>query len=322
MNWKLPALSVLSGLLLALPWLGVSGLLLLVAFIPLFYINNYFAERKNAYVPIVFWGHAFLAMLVWNLATTWWIGHATLAGAIFAVFANSLLMSLVWLLMHYASRYKKEGFAGLIFIFAWLSFEKMHFHWELAWPWLTLGNGFANNVLLIQWYEFTGVLGGSLWVLISNYLLWNVLKKWCLHKKCISPFQITIVAAFLFLPMAFSLFIYKNYDEESDPVNIVLLQPNIDPYSDKFDGMPIWQQHNKLIALAQNYTHQQVDLFVAPETALHNIWQNKVYDEDIVNQIWGFLDKKHPEAAFITGAMTYRLYEDENMATPTARRLK
>ncbi|MBN2262523.1 MAG: apolipoprotein N-acyltransferase [Prolixibacteraceae bacterium] len=319
MNWKLPALSVMSGLLLALPWLGASGLFLLPALIPLFYINSYFVERKIAYVPLVFWGHAFLAMLVWNLTSTWWIGYATLAGAIFAVLTNSLLMSMVWLLMHYASRYKKEGFAGLIFIFAWLSFEKMHFHWELAWPWLTLGNGFANNVKLIQWYEFTGVLGGSLWVLLSNYLMWNLLKKWRLKKSVFSPLQVLIVASFLVLPMVFSLHWYKKYNEVSDPLNVVLLQPNIDPYTDKFDGMPIWQQHNKLIALAQHYSNKHVDLFVAPETALHNIWQNRFYDKDIVNKIWNFLDRNHPEAAFISGAMTYRLYENESKASPTAR---
>ena len=322
MNLKLPALSVLSGTLLALPWLGASGLFLLLAFIPLFYINSYFVERKNAFVPIVFWGYAFLAMLVWNLAATWWIGHATIAGAIFAVFANSLLMSLVWLLMHYASLYKKVEVAGLMFIFAWLSFEKMHFHWELAWPWLTLGNGFANNTKIIQWYEFTGVFGGSLWVLVSNWLLWNLLKKRWFEKKIVSSLQVLIVAAFLFLPMVYSWYSYKNYNEAINPLNVVALQPNIDPYSDKFDGMPIWQQHNKLIALAQDYSHQQVDLFVAPETALHNIWQNQVYDEDVLNQIWSFLDKTHPEAAFITGAMTYSLYENESEASSTARRFK
>jgi apolipoprotein N-acyltransferase len=29
---------------------------------------------------------------------------------------------------------------------------------------------------VIQWYEYTGVLGGSLWVLVLNILLFNLIK--------------------------------------------------------------------------------------------------------------------------------------------------
>jgi len=50
----------------------------------------------------------------------------------------------------------------------WLSFEKFHLEWDFSWPWLNLGNAFANFPKWIQWYEYTGAFGGSLWVLLTN----------------------------------------------------------------------------------------------------------------------------------------------------------
>ena len=41
---------------------------------------------------------------------------------------------------------------------------------EINWPWLNLGNGFANDIHIIQWYEYTGSFGGTLWILLCNLL--------------------------------------------------------------------------------------------------------------------------------------------------------
>ena len=53
--------------------------------------------------------------------------------------------------------------------------EYLHLNWDLSWPWLTLGNAFANAPNTVQWYEFTGFLG-SFWVLIMNILLFEFLQ--------------------------------------------------------------------------------------------------------------------------------------------------
>ena len=56
----------------------------------------------------------------------------------------------------------------LSFIVYWISFEYLHINWELTWPWLTLGNGFAQYPSWVQWFEYTGVFGASLWILGLN----------------------------------------------------------------------------------------------------------------------------------------------------------
>ncbi|HKM94287.1 MAG TPA: apolipoprotein N-acyltransferase [Prolixibacteraceae bacterium] len=319
MKWKLPVLAILSGILLSMAWLGVSGLILLIAFVPLFYLNHYFVERKEQHLPIIFWSYAFISMLVWNVCATWWIGYATLAGAVFAIVANSFLMSIVWLLAHYACRLKHEGFGRLFFVFAWLSFEYLHFNWDLSWPWLTLGNGLSNDVRLIQWYEFTGVFGGSLWILLSNLLMWKLVKRYAVTFSRVTFIQLSPLLLLLIIPSFFSIVKFKVYSEPLNSLSVVVLQPNIDPYHDKFDRMSAWEQHRLLIDLAETYNGQEVDLFVGPETALHNIWQNEIDQQGVVVQLKTFLKENHPNAAFVIGATTYRRYYHPEEATPTSR---
>ena len=68
------------------------------------------------------------------------------------------------------------GYAS--FVFFWLAFEFLYLRAQINFPWTMLGNGFAKEVWTIQWYEWTGVLGGSLWVLVMNILVFKLLKGW------------------------------------------------------------------------------------------------------------------------------------------------
>jgi apolipoprotein N-acyltransferase len=150
------------------------------------------------------WSHAFLAFLIWNGLTTWWILHATAVGAFLAILANSLLMSVVVWLAHLIRRNSSGSMGYLSWIVFWLTFEFFHFHWDIEWPWLTLGNGFANNIKAVQWYEFTGALGGSLWVLFVNIAVFSLLRNYAQFRSLRKVRIHTVVASFLiFLPVLF-----------------------------------------------------------------------------------------------------------------------
>ena len=146
-------LSASTGVLLSLAWLNFPGWTLFIAFLPLLLLNHYFAVNKDKYKSVSFWGHALLTVLIWNGITTWWIAYATVVGALLAILANSFLMSVALWLGHLATRRFKPNLAYISLIMFWLSFEYFHYHWDIEWPWLTLGNGFANNIKIVQWYE-------------------------------------------------------------------------------------------------------------------------------------------------------------------------
>ncbi len=168
-------LSITSGLMLSLPWLNFPGWILFAALLPLLVLDDFFVREKRQFRSVSFMGHTYLTFLIWNGLTTWWVMHATPFGAILVIFLNSFLMSVTMWLAHVARRNFPGNQGYLALIVFWITFEFFHYHWEIEWPWLTLGNGFANNVGMIQWYEFTGALGGTLWVLLINILIFKLL---------------------------------------------------------------------------------------------------------------------------------------------------
>ncbi len=313
-------LSVLSGILLSLPWLGFPGWILFVAFIPLFYLENFFIKFKESFVGVSFWGHAFLSVIVWNGLTTWWIAYATVAGALMAIIVNSFLMSLVLWLGHLARRRLKSSLGYIAIVVFWISFEYFHFNWDIQWPWLTLGNGFANNIKLIQWYEITGVLGGTLWILLTNFLilfLFLNFRRYSL-KQLLIP--VSVVLFTIFIPAIFSFKIYNNYKEKDYPKSIVLVQPNIDPYSEDYRLEAENNKLEKLVQLAKEKANNQTDFIVGPETVVENYHKWNV-DEFEVNPQYFYLNsfqKKYPKAALVFGISSIKYYNSEE-APSTAR---
>src|SRR6185436_115391 len=142
--------------------------LIFIALVPLLTVNHYFNQHDVRNRKRKVFGHFYLAMLVWNALTTWWIYNSTDVGSFVAIAVNSLFMAIVWMLFH--STKKKLGIAiGYFSLFCYLiGFEYLHLSWEISWPWLTLGNVFATHPEYVQWYEYTGVLGGTAWVIAAN----------------------------------------------------------------------------------------------------------------------------------------------------------
>src|SRR6185436_7791705 len=112
-----------------------------------------------------------------------WVANASLPGAIGAFLCNSLIMCVPWILMFITKRKFGTWIGYCSLIIFWLSFEYLHHNWELSWPWLTLGNGFATHPEWVQWYEMTGTTGGSLWILLSNILAFSLFTEYRRNKR-------------------------------------------------------------------------------------------------------------------------------------------
>lgn len=316
-------LSVLSGILLSLPWLGFPGWIIFLAFIPLLYLDKFFIENRNEFKSVSFWGHAWLAFFLWNILTTWWIMHATELGAALAIFANSFIMSLVFWLAHTARRNMHSNLGYISLVVFWITFEYVHYHWDIEWPWLTLGNAFANQVYLIQWYEYTGVMGGSLWILSLNIILFKLSVE-LLNKTSIKYLRIDIISALLLLitPITLSVIMYLNYTEAENPKNIVILQPNIDPYSEEYDLVAENEKLQKSIHLARQKTSSETNFIIGPETLFENpsYWnEEELKTNHFINELNSFIHQ-YPNAEMVFGVSSYKLYTDEKTASITARR--
>jgi apolipoprotein N-acyltransferase len=297
------------GLLLYAAWpTSPLTLLIFIAWIPLLWLEATVQSRKK------FFGLAYITLFIWNIATTWWIWNASPPGAVGAFLANSLLMCFPWL----GFKIVKEkwgqpiGYASLVAF--WMCFEFIHLQdWGLSWPWLTLGNAFATHPEWVQWYEYSGSSGGTLWILLVNIFLFQHFRNNVVREGSRSYKKLIAAVALLFIPLAFSLLINSTRRIEKgvgSSKNIVVVQPNIDPY-EKISSGTFEAQLQKLIQLSEEEIDTNTTLVVWPETALYmenRIDENGMKENFFLNPLWGFL-KRHPNASLFTGIESFRMFD-------------
>jgi len=317
-------LSVLSGLLFAFSWptYGFSPFLF-IGFVPLLAVEKIIFQNPDRYKNIHVFFYAYLAFIIWNVIATWWVVEASLVGGIIAMVCNTLLMSLVFMLFHITRKRTNEITGYFALVAYWISFEYIHLNWDLSWPWLTLGNGFSTSYKWIQWYEYTGVFGGGLWILIVNILVFIVLKKiFFEHKNWKQQWKrMLFIIVIIITPIAFSLHRYYSYQETKNPVNVTVVQPNVDPYSEKFSG-DFQTQVKKMLALGKTKTDSTTDYLVFPETALtEDIWEREFQNSISIGIIKSFL-KNYPHLKIVIGATTNRVYNKGDTISATARKFR
>ncbi len=324
MKQKLYFLLILSGILLSFGWFEwSSGIILFVAFIPLLFVDDYLYKNKDKYRSVRAFHYSFISFFIWNTLTIWWIYNSTLFGVVAAIIINSFIMALVFWIYHITKRKIGNKLSYIAFIAYWIGFEYFYFNFEISFPWLTLGNGFANDIKLIQWYEYTGVMGGSLWILIVNVLIFLIIKKYLSIEHISKPiiYKLLLVFLIIVIPIVISVNIYNNYKEKKAPYNIVVLQPNIDPYNEKFNGLSESQQLNRLLQLADSLADDSVDYFVGPETALaKGMWESHLKNEYDIIKLKQFINK-YPKAKFVLGLSSYKLFKTDEKISATARKL-
>jgi len=332
---------------LAWPHIGNLSFLIFVAFVPLLILEDAYSTKKSSktiFFPL------FVCFLLWNIATTWFIFMIRLVGSTFweefisritasglTYVLNALFMTLVFWLFHFCKRKMGARLGYFSLVAFWLSFEYLHMHWDINWPWLNLGNVFANNTWLIQWYEITGSPGGSLWILGSNimvYQIWKTHKSESKAKNAMRP-NVIRLAIWITIPLIASVVIYNRVEDKGPSMKALALQPNVDPYEEKFEIDPLVQLED-MLQLAEDNMTDEVKLVLFPETALleharlykdrgkivlTGPWEGHYENSESVKAIRKSTDK-FPEATFIAGISDRKMFEAGEKPTPSSRYLE
>ena len=305
---------LLSAVFMSIPWLVPHcGFFALFGLVPLLIADD-IADRQGMRRS---WLMIYLCFVLWNAATTWWVKNATVGGAVFAVLANALQMGVIW----WAFRQFKRRVAGVLpYIFLavlWIAWEKWYLQSaEISWPWLVLGNAFAQSTRSVQWYEITGSLGGSLWVWTANIsIFWMLrsltgepMKPWI--RKALPAWTLAVIA----FPYAASAYIWHNFEEDSEgSLPVVIAQPNFDPY-EKFEAMSQAEQTEVLLSLYEEALQGDGDwkgLLIAPETFTGDVFLDDIASGHTFRRFQTYL-KRHPGAGLLFGASTYDIYRDRH----------
>lgn len=349
---RLLTLSILSGLLLSLSWpsRGVP-LLIFVALVPLLLIEDKIFAQRQTHSSWQVLLYAWLGFGIFNILTTWWIVFASVPGLIMAIVLNSLFMAIAFWLMHLARRVLpgKQGPVSLLVF--WLSFEYLHLDWDLSWSWLNLGNVFASSPQWVQWYEYTGVLGGTAWVLVLNLCFFALFKAWQTPLQTITvkgsldtdqtteqkhyetflrnleQYQIIkrraimglVSFAFLVVPPVISLVTGKRVVISEETVEVVVVQPGRDPYLRLENALQARQWTEDIIALADQQITGKTRWVVAPEAAFPgSLWLNHPSSH------YGFSAlEQHAQQfdslAWVAGFMMYYRFGPDEETTQAAR---
>ena len=310
MEIKNVLLSILSGVLLALAWPTYGfPLVLFVGFVPLLYVEQQL--RVHRFHKSLLFGLAFLAFFIWNICTTGWLIKLPIAYVVwFATIVNAILMALVFLFYHLIARKTTFSLSMLFLVCLWIGFEYMHLHWEFSFPWLNLGNGFASFTNWIQWYEYTGTFGGTLWVWLVNISVFKAVLLYSEHKDKNILYRAGIRNVVLIVvPIAFSFLLVKLYEEKGEEIEVVVLQPNVDPYSEKYD-LPNDQIARSLEALTDSTATPNTRFVIAPETVFAANTQLRNFSHSPAKRGILQIIEKHPKTSFLGGISMIDTFRD------------
>ena len=98
-----------------------------------------------------------------------------------------------------------------------------------------------------------------------------------------------------------------------------MVQPNIDPYGEKFGGLTADEQLETLLTLANEKVDSTTDYLIGPETALTGgLWENNLEQSSLIQRLQNYL-QTYPRLKIIVGASTYKLFEEGEELSETVR---
>ena len=326
-NILLWGLAVTFAIIMSFPFIVPhTGWMALFGIVPLLCMERVATMLKKKRV----WIYHYSAFVLWNAITTFWVCNATVGGGLFAIFANAFQMSLVFGLF----RLSKKKFSGalpyLFLMVTWIAWERFYFDAEISWPWLVLGNSFARTTWAIQWYEFTGALGGSLWIWMANLGIFGLLValsdgSWIRWNSKGRAAALTGLVGILTVPFIISPIVGSGYDMEApEKLPVVIVQPNIDPYH-KFEAMTQDEQNAIVEAqIAKVLEYRKGDslagplLVLAPETFTGDIIVGQ-YDRSRTWRRFTRFLKDYPAVSMLFGASSYDYIVSNEVPSYTAR---
>ncbi|MEO1021788.1 MAG: apolipoprotein N-acyltransferase [Bacteroidota bacterium] len=294
-------LTMLAGLLLGLSFPPVNwSWLSIPAFICLFRVGELCTTYKE-----VAWV-SYIGFVTWNVITTYWLMMASVFAGIAAILANSAIMTIPICVGIYVSRTRSSPYlVSLLQAAAWVSYEYLHHHWDLAWPWLAIGNGWANHISLIQYISITGHLGVSFWVVLVAALTVQLIKSPSTARS------LAVVGMLIFFPLiSMVMWSTKEVASNGGYTSATVIQPNHDSYQDLSGFESLTAQISSLYSITDSIRTDSTQLIVWPENAIDRaISPNTVRTRRFIDsaQSW--------QAGFIMGSGFIQNYTPENQPT-------
>jgi apolipoprotein N-acyltransferase len=304
-KYTLTGLSAAGGFLTGLAWTGLgTGLILLTGLVPFLMIEDHIYKNPKKFSENAVLIYILPGFVFFSLISIGWIRAISISAAVIVILCVSMMMTFIWWSAH-KIRIRAGLLAGYLSLTAfWLLYEFLCLNSGILSPWLNLGNGLAKDILFIQWYEFTGAAGGTLWIIFSNLLLWLTLSAWSERNRK-RVFMLSAWLLIIALPSILSVITFANLKSEySNGNEVVIVQPNYDPYFEKY-SIPFETQLEKALKMAENAATSSTSWIVMPETLVDDPVNELTAGENNYIRMIRVLNGKYPQANIIAGIVTY-----------------
>lgn len=245
--------------------------------------------------------YTWISFLLWNLLATYWLMYATLVGGILAILANSAVMTIPIAFMHYFRRRIKGPYLmAMICASTWTSYEFLHYRWDLAWPWLSLGNAFAMMPQLVQFIAWTGTIGLTFGIVLISYLLYRF---FITDNKGAGWTALILIM----IPIGISLIKYRTVKTDSyRSVQVVVVQPNYNSYLDMSGYSDPYTPLQEILKQSDSLRTDSTRLILWPENAIQ-------VGIDSTSPITGILkdSSKSWHTTIISGSAYFQFYNPD-----------
>lgn len=277
----------------ALSWY-VNSLFAFAAWTAFFFLLN--TKIKPTQKLLLFFGLLFLN----NFIVLFWLLDCNLKRGLIAILLNTAFLWFPLLLFFTIVPIIKK-YKHTFFICIWISFELFYHYWSLSFTWLTIGNVFSINTVLIQWYSITGVLGGSLWVLLVSLWFYKYLTK--KNRK-----SLTFAALILLIPVITSFLLLRLNAKKNNQKQLYISTL----YTNLANSDSILQRNliTNSISMFNKTNFENINYLITPEVFLKEQWMNS-FKEGATYLELKKIAKKYPALKMIHGVIMNEI-TDEN----------
>jgi len=164
----------------------------------------------------------------------------------------------------------------------------------------------------IQWYEYTGTFGGSLWVWIGNTIIFKGVLEFTQNKNRKILYRTAKKAGLIILlPILISVILLKSYEEKGENINVLILQPNINPYTEKYNTTDS-KISELLTTLTMENIDQNTDFIISPETVFADNNRLHNFENSIAKKTASTIVSEYPKAHFLSGISLIDVFRDSS----------
>ena len=223
----------------------------------------------------IWWLMLWLTLILANLINLLWLYNTV---SFFQYVVLSLIFSGLQLIPFLCFKVSNnDKYSLILFISSWIAIELFLLHSEINFPMALLGLGTASIPTIIQWWEFTGILGGTLWILLINVTFY----KWIEYRDK----KYLYLGGYIFIiPSILSLITFSSMKNgEISIVKCYVVGTNLPCEDVKYNLNPrdATNQLCNLTLEVPNIKDDESRIILFPETALLTPkYSNDLFDED------------------------------------------